>query len=310
MCISVSRCKFRVAAASGAAALLLSAAPAAAQNEAALKSFFEGTRVTLRMDLPGSEDGVNLRVDGKSPIDYPAYRDDLKKYGIAIHAGESVPVTLVKVKKDNIEFQLAGGGFGTFGDDTSTTVYLPLVDKSEREKTLERLVREEDDRDKRRAFQRELDELREHRERENARITAEKLRLEDAKRVRIADERRRGGSRFNLRYSDRVPANITPQDLMAVLAEYVDFGGAPRPPTGAPLPQPMPPPAAASVNLDLLRKGMSRADAERAFGRPIASSVHRDGNLDVTTLTFGAGDKQISADFVEEVLVRYTISSR
>ncbi len=36
--------------------LLALAAPAAAQSEAALKSYFEGRRVTLRMDMPGDAD--------------------------------------------------------------------------------------------------------------------------------------------------------------------------------------------------------------------------------------------------------------
>ena len=72
-----------------AVALLAVAAPAAAQNEAALKSFFEGRRVTLRMDMPGSSDGVDVHADAKTAIEYSHYRDDLKRYGTAIRAGES-----------------------------------------------------------------------------------------------------------------------------------------------------------------------------------------------------------------------------
>ena len=37
------------------------ALPAAAQNEAALKSFFEGKRVTLKIDMPGTADGVDVQ---------------------------------------------------------------------------------------------------------------------------------------------------------------------------------------------------------------------------------------------------------
>ena len=40
----------------------------------------------------------------------------------------------MKVKKDLIEFQLGGGGYGTFGDDTSTSVYISDATKTEREK--------------------------------------------------------------------------------------------------------------------------------------------------------------------------------
>src|SRR6266849_4102840 len=171
-------------------AILTLAAPVAAQNEAALKSYFEGNRVTLRLDMPGTSDGVDVQVDGRG-VDYQRYGNDLKRYGTSIHVGESVSVTLVKVKRDLIEFQLGGGGFGTFGDDTSTSVPMRLVEKSEREKNLEKRVREEDDRSRRRELQRDLDDLRDRRERANLRITEEHEQAEELKRERIADERLR-----------------------------------------------------------------------------------------------------------------------
>src|SRR5437868_4746982 len=157
------------------------AAPAFAQNEAALRSFFEGRRVTVRIDMPGTSDGVDVEADARRPIDYPKYRDNLKHDGIALRAGESATVTLVKVKKDLIEFQLAGGGYGTFGDDTSTSVYIPDAKKTEREKELEKAVDGEHDRDRRRKMERELDELRDRRERENRRIAAERERQSELK---------------------------------------------------------------------------------------------------------------------------------
>lgn len=297
-------CARATLAACAAAMLLAAAAPAAAQNEEALKSYFEGRRVTLRMDMPGTSDGVDVHADARRAIDYQHYRDDLKRYGTAIRAGDSVVVTLVKVKKDLIEFQLGGGGFGTFGDDTSTSAYMPLLDKSEREKTLEKRVKDEDDRQRRRELQRELDELRDRRERENRRIMVERERLEEIKRERVAESRLRGGSRFNLRYTDRVPPGMRPEDMIATLTEYVDFGRADSRSDA------VPPIAEPSGDISLLRKGMLRADAEREFGRPVEVSEHRDAGLAVTTLVFVAGDQRITADFVEDVLVRYTITSK
>src|SRR3989454_11782537 len=98
------------------------AAPASAQNEQALRAFFEGRRVTLKIDMPGSSDGVDVHVDAARAIDYREYGDHLKGHGTAIRSGDTSVVTLVKLKKDLIEFQLGGGGFGTFGDATSTSV--------------------------------------------------------------------------------------------------------------------------------------------------------------------------------------------
>jgi len=283
-------------------AILTLAAPVAAQNEAALKSYFEGNRVTLRLDMPGTSDGVDVQVDGRG-VDYQRYGNDLKRYGTSIHAGESVSVTLVKLKKDLIEFQLGGGGFGTFGDDTSTSVPMRLVEKSERERNLEKRVREEDDRSRRRELQRDLDDLRDRRERANLRITEEHEQAEELKRERIADERLRGGSRFNLRYKDRVPADMQPEDLIAALTEYVEFRSDARD-YGAP------PPSATAGDISLLRKGMLRADAESAFGRAVESSERNEGGLATKTLVFAVGQQRITADFVEDVLVRYIVTSR
>jgi len=295
-------------------------APAQAQNEDALKAYFEGHRVAVRVDMPGTQEGVDVHADARQAVDLNAYRNDLRKYGVAIHAGQSAMVTLVKVKKDLIEFHLDGGGYGTFGDDTSTTVSMPLVEKSEREKELEHRIKDEADHDKRREMQRELDELRDHRERENRRIEAEKARIEAEKTALLAERRLHGGSRFNIRYQDRVPPGMRPQDVMAALAEYVDFGAAvptvdaiPAP-AGAPLPAPLPPAAAAPAHaggdVAQLRKGMTRGEVVGLFGRPVQTSQKVSSDITVVTLVFATDSQRVSADFVEDLLVRYTISSR
>jgi hypothetical protein len=213
-----------------ATALLLStfAVPlvAANRNHVLLKDVFEGRRVTVRIDMPATSDGINVHVDNRRALDVDEYRDDLRRHGVAIRDGESAVVTLVKVKNDLIEFQLDGGGYGTFFDDTDTSADIPFVEKSDRERQLERRIRDETDRDRRRQMERELDAMRDRRERENRRIRAERERLSDYKRDRLAFRRLQGGSRFNIRYRNRVPSDIRPEDIMAALAEYVEFDGA------------------------------------------------------------------------------------
>ena len=282
-------------------ALAAFAAPASAQNEAALKSQFEGQRVTLRIDMPGAASGVNIRPEPGQAFDYKDYRNDLKRYGTAIYAGDTAVVTEVKIKKDLIEFQIGGGGFGTLGDDTSTSSGIQMVDKSDREKRLEREIKNETDRDRKRSLQRDLNDLRDRRERENRRLKAESERIEEAKRARVADERLRGGSRFNLRYKDRVPPDITAADVMAALTEYVDFRNS-----AAADSRSVPPPP----DVSQLRKGMLRSDVERALGAPTQKSEKREGGTVTTTLVFEAGEQTVTASFVEDVLVRYTISSK
>jgi hypothetical protein len=206
-------------------------------------------------------------------------------------------VTVVKLKKDLIEFQLGGGGFGTFGDDTSTSVNIPLLEKSDREKRLEQRIEEEDDRHRRRDLQKELEDVRDRRERENRRIMVERAVAEEQKRARVAAERLRGGSRFNLRYSGRVPPGMSPEDVMTALSDYLDFAASW--------------PGFDREAADLaLRKGMLRSEVDGVFGTPVRSSERREGSLHLTTVVFLADGRRVSADFVEDVLVRYTIIPR
>jgi hypothetical protein len=287
-------------AAAAAALLAAGAASAAAQDENALKSYFEGRRITLRLDMPGSADGVDIQVNPPKSIDYKKYRENVKRYGIAINYGDSSRVTLVKVKGSIIEFQIGGGGFGTFGDDTNTSSNIRLLEQTEREKTLEKRITDETDKHRKRALQRELNDLRDRRERENRLLRAESDRIEEAKRERIAEKRLQGGSRFNLRWSPKVPTTIKPEDIERALVEYVDFHNAPDSQDTR----------WTADELSLVRKGMPRQDVEVALGQPVERSDKREGGVDVTTLVFDVGDERLTASFVEDVLVRYTIASK
>jgi hypothetical protein len=207
---------------------LLVAAPTAAPekftHEAMLKDAFEGRVVVVRIDMPATKDGVNVYPEARRDLDVGRYRDDLRRHGTALRAGETAVVTLVKVKGDLIEFQLNGGGYGTLFDDTDTSVHIPYVEKSDRERSLERRIRDERDSDRRRQMERELSDLRRWRERENDRIRHERERMSGYKSDRVAMQRMRGGSRFNIRFERRVPYGFGADDIMAALTQYVDFG--------------------------------------------------------------------------------------
>jgi hypothetical protein len=88
----------------------------AAQDEAHLRRALEGKRVTVKIDMPATQEGVDVFPGSSRPIDFPKLSGRLKKNGVAIKDGESSMVTKVKVKDDLIEIQLGGGGYGTSGD--------------------------------------------------------------------------------------------------------------------------------------------------------------------------------------------------
>jgi hypothetical protein len=283
-----------------------------AQSEAALKEYFEGKTVIVKLDMPAAQTGVDVNADARRPIDFDDYSARLKANGVAIHAGDSVMVTKVKLKDKLIEFQLAGGGYGTSGDDTSTSAYVASTPKSNREKDLERDVKAETDSARKRRLQRELDDLKHEREREDQRNKAASEVATEQKRQRIADQRLHGGSRFNIRYQEGLPPGVTPSGIMAALADYVEFPFAGRDGARpgrfeADLPRGGSFGGSSSMSL---RKGMTWDDVRRTLGEPEKSADRMEGRLKVTTATFASGDHQIEADFVEGVLIKYSISSK
>jgi hypothetical protein len=287
------------------------ASPAFAQSEPELRDFFEGKSVVVKLDMPATQEGIDVYPDARRAIDFAQYSARLKSTGVAIRNGESVMVTKIRVKEKLIEFQLAGGGYGTFGDDTGS-VSTVTVPKSNREKELERLVRNESDRDRKRRLERELSDLRSDREREDSRNRAVAATAEEAKKARIAVNRLHSGSRFNIRYAEGVPRGLAADGVMRALAEYVEFPFAtdrrPARPSDRVTAQPVlaePPPSGGAI-----RKGMTLAEVEQSLGKPEKTANRLEGTLRVMTASYARGDQTIVADFVEGVLIKYSISSR
>ena len=179
----------------------IAAAPAQAQTEWDLRQAFEGKFVVVKMDMPATHLGVDLYPDQQPSVDFRLYSARVREFGVALRPGDRIMITTVRVKKKNIEFQLGGGGYGVFGDDTGS-VYVPDESKSRREKDLEKWIPDERDPERRRRMQRELDDLRHDRERENRRHEAEARDLTARKQSEIASKRLDAGSRFNLWFDE------------------------------------------------------------------------------------------------------------
>ena len=294
--------------------LLTLPAPLPAQSEADLKRYFEGRRVTLKIDMPGTEQGVDIYPGNERPLDYPRYASRLKDNGTAIESGDDAMITKIRVKSSHIEFHLDGGGYGTMSDETSNTVYVESSPKTNREKNLEAELKREKDPARQRRLREELDDLRTARERDDARNRAEVAAAEEQKEQNIRQRRLTGGSRFNVRYRGDPPAAVlTPKGLEAALTEYVSFpqlpvntaaGGAPQ----AAASDTVPTDPAAPVS-PLPRKGMTSAELEQLLGPPLRTAERPEGALRVITRTYRSADGQITAEFVEDVLFRYSMIS-
>jgi hypothetical protein len=200
--------------------LAVKAQPAAPSIEA----YFTGKMVTAKMDMPGTEKGVDLDFEKAAPLDWKKYSSQLTTFGVAIHKGDSVQVTKVALKKDHIEFQLNGGGYGTIGESTSTRVTVKDVDKSAYEKGLEKQLKATKDPAQRAQIQQNLDEEVARREQTDADAKAAAAAEKQQKEAELADKRAHSGSRFNLNFKGSVPNDDkSPDAVMKLLADYVDF---------------------------------------------------------------------------------------
>ena len=308
------------AAAAVVLALVSAPAPAAAQGpgELELRERFEGTYVRVKLDMPASQKGVDVYPGTRPPLDYPELATRLKRYGTSLRRGDEVQVTKVKVKKSHIEFQLGGGGYGTFGDDTDTNANVGSMPKTQREKNLEQDLKRETDAGRRRRMQEEMDSLRRERQREDSRNRAIAAEASETKKENMRLRAAESGSRFNVRFEEAIPASaLTPAGLMAALAEYVAFDASAREvgfeadadepgdriEVGSPVVVPL-------FGVAALRKGMSRTDADAALGAPTKVTPGREGTLKVERVVYTTAGERVEALVVEGVLVRYSVSSK
>ncbi len=292
---------------------LLQAMPVLAQSEQQLRQAFEGQYVVVKMDMPATQLGIDLYPERDPTIDFRAYSARLREYGVALREGTRVLVTTVRVKKKNIEFQLGGGGYGVFGDD-SGSVYVPSVSKSNREKDLEKAVKNEPDYERRRRMQRELDELRRDREREERDRDMERRAMEERKKSEIADKRLDAGSRVNiwLPESQLAYSIPTPGELQRMLSRTIDFG-----PMGSrqlePEPQRLPPappmPSRGGGGGDI-RRGMSTDEVHDLLGAPTRSKPGKQGELSTLTEWYEEGDRVTEVTYVGGVVVKFSTSSK
>ncbi|MBL8149129.1 MAG: hypothetical protein JNN15_04295 [Blastocatellia bacterium] len=193
------------------------------QKEAELKKFFEGKTVVINIDMPATKDGIDIYPEREVQVDYSEYSNRIREHGRAVRKGDEILITKIKINKKNIEFQLGGGGYGVAGDDTGY-VSPRIINKSSEEDRLEKELKNETDPERRRRLQREIDFLRDRREREN-RIYQEDARRQTAiNKDRIRDKALDAGSRFNIWYEKGVKVEqLTPETILGALGEFVTF---------------------------------------------------------------------------------------
>ena len=292
-------------------AAFLVALPLQAQNEAVLRQAFEGKIVSVKIDMPATQRGVDVYPLDQMPVNFREVAERLKDNSTALKIGQQVMVTKVLVKgNSHIEFQLGGGGYGTFGDNTSTSVSTVSQGETKAEKALRDSIKKAAGPTKRKQFEKELASLRSERERENARAEAEAKQAQSVMEANLRAKRAESGSRFNVRYRNGIPLDaLTPDGLMRALAPYVDFGpsaaasGGVVSGGGAQLA----PSSGSRAPATTLKKGLWLEDVEALLGPAATAAETKEGTLTVLKRTYRKDGQRIEASFVNGVLIDFAI---
>jgi len=280
-----------------AAVVVVLAAALASADEAELRSALVGRQVMAKMDLPATRKGLDYYPERSATFDNAEHQKRIRQDGVGVRAGDVVTVSKINVKKDYVEFHLGEAGNSQLPSHPST--YVP---KSDYEKELEKQRKSATGEQKKtieRALSRERD--RRHREERLLKAVADQE-YQMALSQRTPEEwALLAGSRVNVRFDHKVPGEVlTPAGLMAVLGGLFDFN-----------PQDVRVPVAApAMGGDApVSKGQSRADVDAALGPPKHCSEKEQGSLMVSVCTYPLGEATLEARFVDDVLVRYVLSS-
>ena len=257
--------------------------------------------------MPGTEKGIDLKYDKPTPMDWNDYSQRIKTFGIAIHKGDAVRVTKFNVKKDIIEFQLNGGGFGTAHDNTNTTVVATTIPKTQLEKGLEKQIAETKDPKRRDELQRDLEKERSRRERENAANVSNAQVASQNLAGQVAQERLTGGSRINLRWQGSIPSDsLNPDAVMKLLADYVDFNPGAQPAPVATDAAPAPAGDGSSATSQL-KRGMKIDEVNTLLGQgKVTSESVSEYGLKTQVYEYNTSESVVDVTAVEGVVVRYS----
>jgi hypothetical protein len=205
-------------------ATLLPAFETFAQSERDLAQYLQGKQVKVKIDMPSTKDGVDIYPNSNEPIKWTEYASRLKQNGRGLHAGDNTVITSVKVKEKHVEIQLGGGGYGTLDDSLKTIVVAPPLSKTEREKDLERDLKNAKDVESRKDLQKKLDRARNDRQREQRILTTLAQGQQAAKQAHAEDKAAETGSRFNIRFAREITSSdLSPEAIKLALGQYLDF---------------------------------------------------------------------------------------
>jgi hypothetical protein len=280
-------------------------------SDSELREAFVGTHVVLKIDMPGTQKGVDLNFGQGDPMEWKDYENRMREFGVALHRGDEAMVTSLVLKNDHIEFHLDGGGYGTVHDDTGM-ISPRSIPKSDEQVRLEKALKDTTDGRHRRELQDRIDREEARRRYLQTQENSAAMAANQIKQQEIANRRMRGGSRFNLRWKGRIPAQELSADAVRMrLAAYVDFDNTTAPQSRDAAQQPMPTASNNNDRVSAMHRGMSMKELMDLLGPgQLVSQEMNSSNLLTQEMLFLTETSRVHVTLVDSIVIRYTIESR
>jgi hypothetical protein len=193
-------------------------------SQAKLVQAFQGKSVALKMDMPATDKGVGISAEQANSIDREKYQKRLKTYGTAIKTGETSVITNVRVNKDEIVIEFAGGGapdldlVARIGPKPEGTTLTDNKESRARVQANSAGALSSDQGNANSTLRYESSK----RKREDAAREADYYKRRDNEIAKDREIRLKMGSRFVIKM-DKGAASITPEELTKLLAAYLSF---------------------------------------------------------------------------------------
>lgn len=192
-----------------------------------LTRVLQGTRVSLKMDMPATDKGVVVAADKAGVIDQEKYQKRLKTYGTAIQNGEATVITGIKLSGNEIVVEFAGGGApeGDLGAAAGPRP-APTASSTRESRARSRMNANGDPNSNLLDDQNVRSTVKyESAKRQQADSKAE-AEYQARRQKAIANARAlnlKMGSRFIIKFDNRDAASITPEELTKLLSAFVSF---------------------------------------------------------------------------------------
>ena len=195
--------------------------------QAKLTQALQGTRVSLKMDMPATQKGVVIAADKTGAIDQEKHQKRLKTYGTAIQNGEATVITGVRISGDEIVVEFAGGG-APEGDLGAAAGPRPVpTQASTRESRSRSRMNTNGDPNSSRLDDQNVRSTVKYESAKRQQADREAEAKYEARRQKAIEQARelnlKMGSRFIIKFDDRNTASITPEELTKLLSAYVSF---------------------------------------------------------------------------------------